>query len=193
MAKPTDELMDHSYDGIKEFNNPLPKWWLYLFLICILWAVLYMFYYHFAGMGDSQSAEYAKEMKAHEEMLLAKNASGTADMILTKADLTVLTDKGSLEAGKEVFMKNCVSCHGKFGEGNVGPNLTDDYWIHGGTFENIATTIMNGVPEKGMITWKALLKKAEILKVASYIKTLKGTNPPNPKAPQGVLFNEGAN
>lgn len=192
MAKPTDELLDHNYDGIKEFDNPLPRWWVYLFLICVLWSVVYMFYYHFAGIGDSQDAQYAKEMKAHEELMLAKNG-GTTEIVLTKADLNPITESAGLDAGKAIYNKNCISCHGKLGEGSVGPNLTDNFWIHGGTFENIATTIMNGVPEKGMITWKTLLKKDEILKVASYVKTLHGTNPPNAKPPQGNEFKEGTN
>jgi len=192
MAKPTDELLDHSYDGIKEFNNPLPRWWLYLFIFCIIWAAVYMFYYHFAGIGESSDAQYAKEMQAFQEQMMSKN-TGSADIVLTKADFVVISDKPNLDAGKAIYAKNCVACHGAGGEGGVGPNLTDDYWIHGGTYENIATTILNGVPEKGMITWKAVLKKDEILKVASFVKSLKGTNPPNPKAPQGNLFKESAN
>lgn len=190
MAKPTDEILDHSYDGIKEFNNPLPRWWVYMFVLCVIWAILYMFYYHFASIGDSSAAEYAKEMKSYEEMMIAKTGSAAGGMVLTKADLNPITDRTALDAGKLLYTKNCVSCHGNYGEGGVGPNMTDDYWIHGGSIENIATTIINGVPEKGMITWKTLLKKDEILKLANYIRTLKGTNPPNPKPPQGNLFKE---
>lgn len=187
MPKPTDQLKEHNYDGILEFDNPLPRWWVYLFLLTIIWGVVYIFYYHFASIGDSSDKEYAKEMQIFNESMSTKN-SGLSNMTLTKDDLVVLNDDANLKSGKSIFQKNCVSCHGNSGEGGVGPNLTDDYWIHGGKYENIATTIMNGVPEKGMITWKTVLKKDEILKVASYVVSLRGTNPPNPKAPQGTLI-----
>ncbi|MFA6571655.1 MAG: cbb3-type cytochrome c oxidase N-terminal domain-containing protein [Bacteroidota bacterium] len=188
MAKPTDELLDHSFDGIQEYNNPMPLWWIYLFILTIIWSFIYIFYYEISSIGDNSAQEYAKEMKIAEEKQLASIGGLSTNMSFSQADLNPITETSGLDAGKAVFIKNCVACHGKFGEGGVGPNLTDDYWIHGGKFENIATTIMNGVPEKGMITWKTVLKKAEILQVASYILTLRGTNPPNAKAAQGQLF-----
>jgi cytochrome c oxidase cbb3-type subunit III len=100
--------------------------------------------------------------------------------------VAALTDQQNLGVGKVIFLEKCAVCHGQKGEGGVGPNMTDDYWLHGGAIKNIFTTIKYGVPDKGMISWKEQLRPSEIQAVASYLLTLKGTNPPNPKAPQGV-------
>jgi cbb3-type cytochrome c oxidase subunit III len=100
-------------------------------------------------------------------------------------EIAALTDAASLEAGAAIFQKNCASCHGKEGQGGIGPNMTDDYWLRGAGMSNIVHTIKVGVPAKGMISWQPVLKEQEILEVASYILTLHGTNPPNPKKPQG--------
>lgn len=187
MVQHKDEKFGHNYDGIEEYNNPLPRWWVYLFIATIIWAILYMFYYHFTAIGDSPEEKYAKEMKKYELLNLAK--AGTSNEESTaKASLNVMTDKADLEAGKSIFVKNCTACHGQNGEGSIGPNLTDDYWIHGNTYKDIVTTITNGVPEKGMITWKNVLQDKEILQVASFVYSLHGTNPSNPKAPQGTLY-----
>ncbi len=97
-------------------------------------------------------------------------------------------DAGSIAQGKEIWMKNCIACHGVFGEGGIAPNMTDQYWINGGGFNNIIKTIVQGVPAKGMISWKSTLRPDDILRVGSFILTLEGTNPPNPKAPQGELY-----
>ncbi|MFQ6609249.1 MAG: cbb3-type cytochrome c oxidase N-terminal domain-containing protein [Fidelibacterota bacterium] len=99
-----------------------------------------------------------------------------------------LEDDTSIAQGKEIWLKNCTSCHGVFGEGGIGPNMTDQYWMHGGSFNNIMNTIIHGVPTKGMIAWSSTLRPDDILKVGSYILTIQGTNPPNPKAPQGELY-----
>jgi cytochrome c oxidase cbb3-type subunit 3 len=107
---------------------------------------------------------------------------------LDESTLTALSDQASINSGKEIFVKNCAVCHTEKGGGLVGPNLTDDYWINGGGIKNIFTTIKNGVPAKGMISWNAQLNPKQIHEVASYILTLRGSNPPNPKAPEGVLY-----
>lgn len=182
MAKEKDKLFEHNYDGIHEYNNPLPGWWLILFILTIAWAILYFMYYHIIGAGMTTAQEYQAEMKEAGKTVKA------ASLVFSPDELTPKSDAQLLSTGKKVFTEKCVACHGASGEGGIGPNLTDDYWIHGGTFENILTTISNGVPEKGMLTWKNLLKKDEILDVASYIYTLYGTNPPNAKKPQGELF-----
>ncbi|MCX6155122.1 MAG: c-type cytochrome [Candidatus Kapabacteria bacterium] len=179
MTKVKDELFHHNFDGIQEFDNPLPPWWLYLFFITIVWAVVYFFYYHIGGFGDSSITEYAKEMAAVKVI----------ELKFDKADFVVIKDAPAIDEGKALFIKNCKTCHGEFGEGLVGPNLTDKFWIHGGSFENIVTTIVNGVPNTAMPSWKASLKKADILKVTSFITTLQGTSPANAKAPQGDAYN----
>ncbi len=178
-----DELLDHDYDGIQELDNDLPPWWLYLFYFTIAWSVAYLIYFHVLG-GDLQEAEYLAEMKAAEVMkkeLLAEQARQGAAAALT----TQLTDDESLARGKVVYTTHCLACHGAYGEGGVGPNMTDEYWIHGGTMTDVVNTILNGVPAKGMISWRPVLKPDEITEVASFILSLQGTNPPNGKAPEG--------
>ena len=178
-----DELLDHNYDGIQELDNDLPPWWLYMFYFTIAFSIVYMMYYHVLGLGDLQYAEYEKEMaaaKAAQQQVAASAGPAVA--------LTPFTDEENLAKGKEIYMTNCMACHGANGEGGVGPNLTDQYWLHGGAFENIVKTITDGVPAKGMIAWKAILNPEQIRQVASYVKTLQGTNPPNAKAPQGELY-----
>ena len=182
--KVKDELLDHDYDGIQELDNELPPWWLWLFYITIIWAVVYMVYYHVLGTGPSSAEEYQMEMARTETRYQQQGGeTGAAGQEETK--LTALTDEQSLAEGKTIFTKNCVPCHGNNGEGTVGPNLTDDYWIHGATMKDMVNTITNGVPAKGMIAWIPVLTPDEIVKVASYIRTLHGTNPPDAKAPEG--------
>ncbi|MCB9088072.1 MAG: c-type cytochrome [Calditrichae bacterium] len=178
--KVKDELLNHDYDGIQELDNDLPPWWLYLFYFTIIFGVVYMLHYHVLGTGDLQVEAYEKEMKAAEAQALAR-AQGQQ----SAAPLVQLTDEGDLAAGKEVYMVNCVPCHGQLGEGGVGPNMTDEYWIHGGEIADLVHTINVGVPEKGMISWAPILSKKQMQQVASYILTLQGTNPPNAKEPQG--------
>jgi len=271
-----DLLLDHNYDGIRELDNKLPPWWLYLFYVTIVWGIGYLIYYHVLGIGDLSRAEYMKEMdpswkpsvpsegfsigyhspwyrsedltprsrlaiaKAEEAAILPAEAEigdkGTAlsgldfnQLILAamkvsepedleklknafpaiwsqyeamqsgassipdaasgepepEAEIEPLTDEASLMAGLRIFEANCVTCHGKNGEGGIGPNLTDDYYMHGKGMTNTVNIIVNGIPAKGMISWRGILNKGQINQVASYILTLHGTNPPNAKAPQG--------
>ena len=173
-------LLDHEADGIRELDNNLPRWWVWLFYLCIIFAVVYMAYYHGLKLGDLQAAEYQKEMKigdAIKQEAQAKFASSLNTMEASK-------DPVVLAKGKQTFTTLCAPCHREDGGGLVGPNLCDDYWIHGSTFPEHLKIIMNGVPEKGMITWKDSLKPAEIYAVASYIEGFRGTKPPNPKPPE---------
>lgn len=176
-------LSGHDYDGIKELDNRLPRWWLWLFYITIAFAAVYFVRYHVLHTAPLQDQEYQDEVAAASQLYKDAGTSGQPDV----STLTALTDPASLEAGSAIFVKNCVVCHLSKGEGLVGPNLTDDYWIHGCSFADIYTLITNGVPEKGMISWKTQLSPDQIRQVTSYIITLHGTNPPNPKAPQGDL------
>ena len=177
-----DIMLDHDFDGIKELDNKIPPWWNALFYGAIVFAVIYMVDYHVIGDGNVQISEYNKEMEAAALQLELLTKSGA---MITEETVTITKDAGALAAGKETFIKNCAACHGVNGEGLVGPNFTDDYWIHGGSIKNMYHTISEGVPAKGMISWKSQLSPNQIQEVASYIRTLRGTNPPNQKGPEG--------
>ena len=162
-------LLDHNYDGIQELDNNLPRWWVWLFYITIIYAAAYLVYFHVTRTGDLSAAEYAKEMKAGEQI---KNAAmGKFESSIPA--LQPSADAAVLENGRQTYAKFCAPCHRMDGGGLVGPNLTDDYWIHGGAFADNVKIIWDGVPAKGMITWKTVLKPDEIYSVASYIYTLR--------------------
>jgi len=187
MSQEKDKLTDHVYDGIQEYDNPLPPWWVYLFIVTIIWGVLYFFYYDITGIGEGKQVQlYEQEMAEFEEML--KSSGAAEELVLTEADMVVSTDASVLDMGKQSYVKNCVACHGTGGEGGIGPNLTDKFWIHGGEFKNVVNTIYNGVPEKGMTTWRGIMKKSELIAVASYVWSMYGTEPANAKPPQGQEF-----
>lgn len=187
VEKEEDILMHHEYDGIRELDNVLPPWWLWLFYGTIIWSVVYIFNVHISGTWLHQADEYELEMtqaKADVEAYLAKAAAA-----VDENTVTMMTDASALAAGKNTFVTYCKACHGENGEGNaVGPNLTDVYWIHGGGIKEVFTTIKYGVVEKGMQSWKKDLKPTEMQQVSSYILSLQGTNPANAKAPQGELW-----
>ena len=277
-------VLDHDYDGIRELDNRLPPWWLYLFYISIAWSVIYFSYYHVLGLGDSSAIAYQKEMNPayteavsksgfsleyrspfynargdltplqkiglqqqqaqnaamaasgrsgaaykpeatnFDELILAAMAKATPENLdklktafpelytvyqtgnlqqsaggetsavpavaAAEAEIQPLSDAASLAAGKKIFSANCVTCHGQAGEGGIGPNLTDDYYLHGRGMTNTVKTITNGVAAKGMIAWRGILKEDQIKQAASYILSLHGTNPPNPKAPQGEKISD---
>ncbi len=182
-----DILLDHNYDGIKELDNSLPPWWKYGFYFTIVWGIAYLIYFHL-GSGPSSEKEYNDEVALAQlqiEEFMKKSANA-----VDENNVTLASDAGSLDAGKTIYMDNCAACHGRLGEGGVGPNLTDDYWLHGGSINNIFKTIKYGVPEKGMKAWQAELSPSQIRQVASFIKSLYGTNPPNAKEKQGELYKE---
>ena len=178
--------LGHDYDGIRELDNSLPPWWLWMFYGTIIFAGLYMYWYHWSENGTTSIQRYEMAMEEGEKLkqvYLDKMADAINENVVV-----ALVDQKDVDAGKEIFKKNCVACHLETGGGSVGPNLTDDYWIHGGGIKNMFKTIKYGVPEKGMISWATQLRPSEMQKVASYILTLRGTNPPNPKEPQGTLY-----
>ncbi len=187
VEKEADVLLEHDYDGIKELDNQLPPWWKFLFYFSIVFAVVYMLYFHVFNIGKLQEEEYTEEVRQFE---IQQTALQKTSVMISENTVTILTDAGSLFSGKEIFIKNCAACHGNYGEGLVGPNLTDDYWINGGSIKNIFRTIRDGVPEKGMISWKSQLNPKQMQEVGSYIKSLYGTNPPNAKLPQGEKYVE---
>lgn len=175
-------LMDHEVDGIRELDNNLPSWWVWLFYLTIIYSVVYVGYYHVFHVGDLQAAEFRKEWKAGETL----KAGALARFESSLGSMQPSQEAGSLSQGQQVFMKNCAACHRADAGGLVGPNLCDDYWIHGSNFVDSVKTILNGVPEKGMLTWKGVLQPNEIHDVASYIYSLRGTHPSNPKPPENL-------
>lgn len=179
-------MTDHSYDGIRELDNKLPPWWLYGFYLTIIISVAYILHFHVLGTGALQDEEYYTEMEkanAEVEMYLA-----SLDNLIDESSVTMLNASEDLAVGQDLFVSKCAACHGQLGEGGVGPNLADQYWIHGGDIQSIFKTIKYGVPSKGMISWQAQLSPKEMQQISSYVYTLEGTNPPNAKAPQGELF-----
>ena len=184
-------LLDHDYDGIKELDNNLPPWWVYLFYGCIIFAVVYLVRFEIMG-GDNQEMELKKEM-AQAKVEVAAYMKNAPDLMDEKT-VTLLKDPASLAAGKAIFTTNCVACHRADAGGQIGPNLTDDRWILGGGIKNLFHTITNGGRDgKGMIAWsKSGMKPKDIQKVASYVLSLQGSNPKDPKAPDGEVWVEGA-
>jgi cytochrome c oxidase cbb3-type subunit 3 len=172
-------LLDHEYDGIHELDNKLPRWWVWLFYITIIFAVIYLMYYHVLKIGPLSGGEYVEEMKIGNQLKAAAMGKFEAGI----PGLQPASDPIILENGRQTYAKFCAPCHRADGGGLVGPNLTDGYWIHGSNYCDTVTTIWNGVPAKGMITWKATLKPDEILAVASYIYTLRGAKLATPGKP----------
>ena len=180
-------LLDHEADGIRELDNKLPRWWVWLFYCTILFAALYLSYYHVFAKGNlatkgQMQTEYNAEMEIGDAIKAATMTRFESDF----ATLQPSKDTDAQARGKKTFVLLCAPCHRPDAGGLVGPNLTDDYWIHGSNFVDNVKTIWNGVPEKGMITWKKMLKPTEVYDVASYIYTLRGTHPPNPKPPENL-------
>ena len=173
-------LMDHEADGIRELDNKLPRWWVWLFYGCTVYAAIYLVYYHVLGAGNLMAAEYELEMKTGAAIKNAAMSRFESGM----ETLQPLTGEVDLAQGRQTYTTLCMPCHRADGGGLVGPNLTDDYWIHGPAFSDTLKVIWNGVPAKGMVTWKNTLRPEQILAVASYIYTLRGTEPPNPKPPE---------
>ncbi len=183
-------LLDHDYDGIKELDNELPPWWVGLFYASIVFAVIYMLRFHVFD-GDNQIEEYEKSMIAAREAV--EEYKKNAPDLLTVDNVVMLTEAGDLAKGKDIFDMKCAVCHKPDGGGAIGPNLTDDYWILGGGIKDIFHTISEGGRAgKGMIPWKSDLNPTDIARVASYIKTLHGTNPPEAKEAEGDFWEEEA-
>lgn len=179
-----DHLLDHSYDGIQEFDNPMPRWWVYIFWATIVFSILYWINIPGIGSGKGRIANYNREVAAAAAAESKRRAEQPAET--TPEQLAALTtDPAALATGKQVFAQNCAACHRVDGGGQIGPNLTDDYWLHGAALEDIHKTVADGVLEKGMPPWSKVLKPAQLDAVVAYVATLKGTSPPNAKEPQG--------
>jgi cytochrome c oxidase cbb3-type subunit 3 len=213
-------VLDHDYDGIRELDNLLPRWWLYLFYVSIVFSIVYLVFYHILGLGFTSGEEYQRQVNPKFERTVSRSPlnllhktdyhppeysqayderaqrwhGGQAEPAMAVVpEIKVefndpLTDAGAIESGKKIFVDNCLQCHGPDGQGGIGPNLTDKAWIHGNLYADTVRTVAEGVPVKGMITWKTRLSAEQIHQVTSYIYTLRGTTPPNPKKPEGKEY-----
>jgi cytochrome c oxidase cbb3-type subunit 3 len=191
-AKPIEEevdiLMDHDYDGIQELDNDLPPWWVYLFYITAFIAFSYIVRFYVLD-GPNQAQEYEMEM-AEAKIQVEEYLKNTPDLVNLE-NVEQFTDAANLQAGKDIFMANCAACHTADGGGLIGPNLTDEYWILGGGIKNVYKTITKGGrPGKGMISWESTLRPTQMAQVASYVLSLEGTTPQNPKPPEGEKWTE---
>lgn len=186
LDKEKEILLDHDYDGIHELDNNIPPWFSFLFYGTIIFGIAYMIQYHVIMDGNIQASEYEQEVaiaEAQREILIKSGA------FISGETVQLVSDDASLLSGKDIYIKNCATCHGQAGEGLVGPNLTDDYWIHGGSVKDVFKTIKYGVPSKGMISWQQQLNPKQMQEVSSYIlNSLHGTNPPNGKQPEGEKY-----
>lgn len=195
VAEEDDILMHHNFDGIRELDNNLPPWWKWMFYLTIGFAVVYITHFHiaelpiakpFLGPAVNPQEAYAMEMEQAERDMIAYLAN-QPDQV-DETNVTILTDQMEVDAGKRIYDANCIACHGALGEGGTGPNLTDNYWLHGGDVKDVFKTIKYGVQEKGMQSWKSMLRATEIQQVTSYIHSIAGTNPPGAKEPQGEEY-----
>ncbi|MBL7740780.1 MAG: c-type cytochrome [Chitinophagaceae bacterium] len=195
VSQEADLDLGHDYDGIRELNNRLPPWWLYGFYLTIVFAAVYLWRFHVSHTGPSSKEEYETAVAKAE--LKEKEYLKTKGENIDENTVVFLTAKAELDAGKVIYEKGvCSSCHGTdgsgivFGQPGVGPNLTDDYWLNGGSIKNIFTTIKYGVAGKGMQAWSSTYSAKEMAQIASYIKSLKGAKLPKVKDPQGELYKE---
>lgn len=181
--------LHHDYDGISELDNSIPAWWNWAFAGTIAFAVIYMIRFFITGGIPDQIKELAEAQKIADIQMeeYLKKAGGLID-----ENNVTMSDEAGIAKGKVVFDKNCVACHGAAGEGGIGPNLTDDYWLHGGNLKDVFYSIKYGWPEKGMKSWKDDFSPEQMAQLASYVKSIRGTNPPNAKEPQGDKFVETA-
>lgn len=182
----TTMMLDHDYDGIREMDYGMPPWLTAIFVGTIVFAIAYLIQMWGLGTLDDQITEYENEMERAEMQIAAWREKQSN--LIDESSVAFVDDAASLQAGKEIFIKECKACHAEDGGGGVGPNLTDNYWIHGGSISDVFSTIKYGVPEKGMISWQTKLNPGEMQNVSSYILTLVGTEPANPKDPQGELY-----
>ena len=177
----------HFYDGIEEHDNMLPRWWLGILYGSILFGAGY-FAHYVLGPGPTLVQEYEDEARVEEFRLLAENAGKKA---LSETELVALVKAPEKQkAGSTVFQSKCASCHGPQGGGGIGPNLTDEYWIHGGKLAQIVKTVTDGVGDKGMPPWGSVLSQDELYSVVAYVRSIRGSNPPGSKAPQGDKYTE---
>jgi cytochrome c oxidase cbb3-type subunit 3 len=177
-----DRLIEHSYDGIQEYDNPMPQWWVTVFWVTIAFSIFYYVNPGNTGLGKGREAEYEADMVAFRAAHPQNTGGGNSAQLLA-----VAAKPDEVAEGQKVYVAKCAACHAVDGGGMIGPNLTDDAWLHGGTIDSIYATVNNGVLAKGMPAWGKLLKDDEMREVVAYVWTLHGTTPAKPKEPQGVV------
>lgn len=187
VEKEADFLLDHDYDGIRELDNALPPWWKYGFYLTVVLAVIYLLRFHVWNTGPTPEQEYDREMKVAAAQI-EEYRKKSNDMVDEKT--VTMADAAGIAEGKQIYQANCLACHGASGEGGVGPNLTDKFWLHGGSLNDVFKTIKYGVPDKGMQAWEKTFSPAQIKALSGYVKSLAGTNPANAKAPQGEPYED---
>lgn len=185
MSSHDNEAVVHEYDGIQELDNFLPRWWLLLLYLTTAFGLVYMVFYHVIGKGLLPVQKYEALMQSYQAEQAAIAAATPVDTNRVE-NAGPATDAPTLAQGQGIFTTYCVACHTPTAGGLVGPNLTDAYWLHGATYADSVRVVTEGVPEKGMISWAPILKKDQIEAVCSYVYTLRGTKPANPKNPEGV-------
>ncbi|MEQ8302406.1 MAG: cbb3-type cytochrome c oxidase N-terminal domain-containing protein [Cyclobacteriaceae bacterium] len=180
-------MLDHNYDGIRELDNHLPPWWKWLLYGSIVWGVAYMFVYHVSNSLPLSIEEYNNEV-AYADEQVRKLQAANPGVKIDESTVVFTEEPVALADGQQTFNNICASCHRVDGGGDIGPNLTDPYWKHGGAIADLFKVVKEGVPNTNMVAWGAALSPEKIQNVSSYILTMQGSNPPNPKAPEGELF-----
>jgi cytochrome c oxidase cbb3-type subunit 3 len=186
LAEEKDLVMEHEFDGIAELDNPTPSWFMVLFYGSIIFAIIYMFNYEVFGYGPNQEQEYLAEVEQAEvDKVAFLSKPGNSKSAVNENNIVQSTDAAVINSGLALYTSRCTPCHGEHAEGSVGPNLTDEFWLHGGAIADVFKTIKYGVPEKGMVAWEKSLSAGQLSDLANYVLSLQGTNPANAKAPQG--------
>jgi cytochrome c oxidase cbb3-type subunit 3 len=175
----------HTYDGIREYDNPMPGWWVALFWAGIVFAPIYMLGVHTFDWIDDYEDDFAEAGDRLEAVRLAYASTGPSFKTDPGALREYASDAEMAQAGEASFAAICAACHGEAGQGVIGPNLTDEYWIHGADPEQLWVSIAEGFPTKGMPPMSAQLGEQERAEVLAYVVSLQGTDPPNAKGPEG--------
>ena len=184
-GKPEARILDHEYDGIREYDNPLPRWWVWMWAGSFFFSVGYFFHYHVSHNGTSDADEYLQDMAEARE-LEAKQS--LAQPVSEESLGTLMANPALMTDAKALFGQRCMPCHGANGQGLIGPNLTDSSWIHGaGKLTDIYAVVEGGVAAKGMPAWGRQLTPIELRKLVAFVGTLRGSNLPG-KAPEGVAL-----
>jgi len=182
-AAPTDPLTGHEYDGIAEYDNPMPTWWRRIFWATFFFSIGYYVHFQLTGNGASVEQTYAADMQAQREKMAA---AALGQQIDETALARLMADPLMMKDAAAIFKVRCMQCHADRGQGNIGPNLTDDHWIYGvGQLTELFEVVTNGRPLKGMPTWSKTLRPVEVAQVAAYVGTLRNTNVPG-RPPQGT-------
>jgi cytochrome c oxidase cbb3-type subunit 3 len=175
-------VLDHEYDGIREYDNPLPRWWVTTFWVSFVFAGAYFFHYHVSGKGESVHVAYEAEVRAADE---AEAKRVLADAVSTESLRALMQNTTTMQSASAIYVQRCQVCHAEQGKGGIGPNLTDDYFLHGASLMDIYQVIHDGVAAKGMPAWSRQLSPAELRQVVAFVGTMRGTNLAG-KAPEGA-------